>query len=76
MFFLLVNMACYDDLSPYQFPSTVVHTHSIMIVSNIFWMIVRDPLFEMALRLSARMWRYDNECVTDLNYILLWLRKG
>jgi hypothetical protein len=53
MFFLLVNMACYDDLSPYQFPSTVVHTHSVMIVSYIFWMIVRDPLFEMTLSLSA-----------------------
>jgi len=49
MFFLPVNIACYDGLSPYQFPSVVVHTHSIMIIAYILRMIVRDPFLEMTL---------------------------
>jgi len=73
--FLLVNMVCYNDLSPYQFPSTVVHTHSVMIVSHIFWMIVRNPLLEMALDLSAWKSRRGVQWVTNLDDIWLWLRK-
>jgi hypothetical protein len=71
MFFLLVNMVCYDDISPYQFPSTVVHTHSVMIISYIFWMIVRDPLLEMTLNLSAWASRSGLPWVTNLDDILL-----
>lgn len=58
VFFLNINMVCYDDVSPYQFPSIVVHTHSIMIVPDIFWMVVGDPLFEMSLSVSA--WKTSN----------------
>lgn len=51
--FLDVNKANYDSCPPYQFPSIVVHTHSIVIVPDIFRMIVRNSLFKMALKLSA-----------------------